>query len=64
MQAGGGNPALRGAAHLGRAWLERAAGQGEYRSLALLAPSPFRGELRAELGPAELEKRILRELAR
>ena len=65
------------------AWLERAAGQGEYRSLALLACSPFLGELRAELGqatgklvtvihdvdltavgPVELEKRILRELAR
>jgi len=65
------------------AWLERAAGQGEYRSLALLASSPFLGELRAELGqatgklvtvvhdvdltavgPVELEKRILRELAR
>ena len=65
------------------AWLERAAEQGAYRSLALLASSPFLGELRAELGqatgklvtvvhdvdltavgPAELEKRILRELAR
>lgn len=65
------------------AWLERAAAQGEYRSLGLLASSPFLGELRAELGqatgklvtvvhdvdltavgPAELEKRILRELAR
>jgi len=65
------------------AWLERAAEQGTYRSLALLASSPFLGELKAELGlaaqrlltvthdvdltavgPAELEKRILRELAR
>jgi len=65
------------------AHLERAAQQGTYRSLALLASSPFLGELKAELGPAaeklltvthdvdltavgpaELEKRILRELAR
>lgn len=65
------------------AFLERAGEQGAYRSLALLASSPFLGELRAELGqaagklvtvfhdvdltavgPAELEKRILRELAR
>jgi len=65
------------------AYLERAAEQGTYRSLALLASSPFLGELKAELGPAaeklltvthdvdltavgpaELEKRILRELAR
>ena len=65
------------------AWLERAAEQDTYRSLALLASSPFLGELKAELGPAaqrlltvthdvdltavgpaELEKRILRELAR
>lgn len=65
------------------AHLERAAEQGAYRSLAILASSPFLGELKAELGqaaqrlltvthdvdltavgPAELEKRILRELAR
>lgn len=65
------------------AYLERAAERGAYRSLALLASSPFLGELRSELGhaadklvtvfhdvdltavgPAELEKRILRELAR
>jgi protein required for attachment to host cells len=65
------------------AWLEHSAEQGAYRSLALLASSPFLGELKSELGPAagklvtvthgvdltavgpaELEKRILRELAR
>jgi protein required for attachment to host cells len=66
------------------AYLEREGEQGAYRSLALLASSPFLGELRSELGhtvagklvtvfhdvdltavgPAELEKRILRELAR
>ncbi|MDP3759269.1 MAG: host attachment protein [Ramlibacter sp.] len=65
------------------AHLERAAEQGTYRSLAVLASSPFLGEVKAELGPAaeklltvthdvdltavgpaELEKRILRELAR
>lgn len=65
------------------AHLERAAEQGAYRSLAVLASSPLLGELKEELGeaaaklltvthdvdltavgPAELERRILTELAR
>lgn len=65
------------------AHLERGGEQGTYRSLAILASSPFLGELKGELGPAaarlltvthdvdltavgpaELERRILHELAR
>ena len=44
------------------AWLERAAEQDTYRSLALLASNPFLGELKAELGlgaapePAQVEQ--------